>query len=248
MLKEIIPVFPVISAAQMSNSLTSNPTLILHKDNISYEASWTGSPTGTFSVEGSQSYSAGTPQGGGAITGPANAGIWTPLLFPAGTMSVAGTTGSKLIRVDQAAFPWIRLGFTSTALLVQTIALVADVAGSLNSTYFLLNSGNNASLFYVWFDDGGGVDPLIAGRTGVPITYTDDDSAATIGATMAAAIAALGGAALFSTSGTSTVTVTNLVAGPTAQAVDGAAPTGFTFALTTGSGLLTATVSGKSIG
>ena len=245
MLKEVTPVFQVVNQGQMisANPLISLVSDILYKDSISYETSWTGTPTGTFEVQGSNSYNPGLPQSGGGY----NAGIWTDLPFP-GLTQPAGASGQILFNMNQVCFRWLRLSYTSTALAAQTVALVADVAGSLNSTYFLLNSGNNAHLYYVWFDDGGGVDPMIAGRTGVQVTYTDDDTAATLGASMATAIAALGGSAVFTATGTSTVTITNLVAGPMTPAVDGSVPTGFTFTATTGAGLLNAYIAGKSLG
>lgn len=117
----------------------------------------------------------------------------------------------------------------------QTVGLVADVSGSLNSTYFLLNDAQG-NKFYVWFNiNSAGVDPAIAGRTAIPVTGATNVTAATLGAAMAIAIAAANGAASFTTSGTSTVTITNKVKGSFTPAVDGAAATGFTFAVTSAS-------------
>jgi len=123
---------------------------------------------------------------------------------------------------------------------IQTIGLVADVSGSLNNTYFLLNDANNVHKYYVWFNiNSAGTDPAIPGRTGVPITGATNASAATLGGAVATAIAALNSTNSFTTSGTTTVTVTNKVAGPSTAMVDGAAPTGFTFTQTAGLGAQT---------
>jgi hypothetical protein len=56
------------------------------------------------------------------------------------------------------------------------ITTVADVANSLNGTYFLISSTDTD--YYVWFDTtGAGIDPLIAGRTGIKVRITTGASA-----------------------------------------------------------------------
>ncbi len=139
---------------------------------------------------------------------------------------------SALLTIAQCCYRWLRAVWTSTGTGIQTIGVVADVSGSLNSKYFLLNSANAGTGYYVWMNvNSAGVDPLVAGRTGVPITVATNDSAATIGAAIQVAIDAL---ALFIATGTTTVTVTNSASGPFVAMSDGAAPTGFTFAITAG--------------
>lgn len=59
---------------------------------------------------------------------------------------------------------------------VYEVTAVSDVAGSLNSKYFLINSGQNEKLYYVWYNVGGtGVDPLVPNRVGieVPINFNE---------------------------------------------------------------------------
>lgn len=66
---------------------------------------------------------------------------------------------------------------------VTNIRFIGDVAGSLNSKYFFINSGANVYQLYVWYNkDGTGVDPAIAGRIGVEIEYNEGDSATVIAA------------------------------------------------------------------
>ena len=78
---------------------------------------------------------------------------------------------------------------TIAAHSAQTVALVADFGGSLNSTYFLLNSANNTNKYYVWFNiNSAGIDPLVAGRTAIPVAGATNANAATLGAAMATAI------------------------------------------------------------
>lgn len=61
---------------------------------------------------------------------------------------------------------------------ITSITTVADVANSLNSTYFLIDSVENA--YYVYFETTTAVDPAIAGRTGIKVKLTTGDSANTV--------------------------------------------------------------------
>lgn len=144
------------------------------------------------------------------------------------TSAFAGSTTN----IFQLAYQWIRSVWTPTSVGTQTVTTVADVSGSLNSKYFLLDDAGSAHKYYVWFNiNSAGVDPLVAGRTAVPITGATNVSANTLATSLRVAIAALNGAASFSTGGANAaVIITNLAVGAFVPAVDGAAPTGFTFA------------------
>ncbi len=138
--------------------------------------------------------------------------------------------GPVTAAVDSVPAP---TGFTFGA---RTIGVVSN----LNNTYFLLNSTSSASLYYVWMNVGSiGTDPLVSGRTAVPIAIAPGDSAATIGTALQVAI---DGLAAFIAAGTTTVTVTNATGGPFVPMSDGTPPTGFTFAVT-GGGTTTINVS-----
>jgi hypothetical protein len=189
--------------------------------------------TGTFTIQASNDL--GTPY----VLGLPNPTNWQ--LIPNMTASITSGASSLLLPwANNGAYRWLRATYTSTLAGVQTIALVADVAGSLNSTYFLLQDEASVHKYYVWFNiNSAGVDPAIPGRTGVPITGATGASAATLGTAVASAIGALNSSASFTTSGTSTVTVTNKTAGPYVAMTDGAAPTHFTFAVTSGTGTVT---------
>lgn len=147
--------------------------------------------------------------------------------------SASITSGaSALLAVAQCAYRWMRAVYTSTATGVQTVAPVADVAGSLNSKYFLLNSANAGTAYYVWMNvNSAGVDPMVAGRTGVEIAVATGATAGTIGTSIATAVDAL---ANFAATGTTTVTITNSTSGPFIPITDGVAATHFTFAITAG--------------
>lgn len=176
-----------------------------------------------------------------AVGLPANQYVPTNWSNLGSSVAVSGGNAVYLISEIEMSYEYVRLVYTNTVAGVQTVALVADVSGSLNNKYFLLSSGTNSHLYYVWFNiNSAGTDPAIAGRTGIEVDGATNASAATLGAAMATAIAAAGSSNDFTTSGTSTVTITNKVAGPYTPASDGTAATGFTFNVTTPTGTISA--------
>lgn len=91
----------------------------------------------------------------------------------------------------------------------RSILFVDDVAGSLEDEYFDLNVMDVDGVetqYYVWLDGGTGTDPAIAGKTGLQLTYTNGDDAATLAGLYVALIASL--SVTTSVSG-ATVTVEN---------------------------------------
>lgn len=70
------------------------------------------------------------------------------------------------------------------------ITCIADVAGSLNSKYFLIKSAANATSYYVWLNVGGaGVDPA-PGGTGIMVAVATNASASAVATAVAAALEA----------------------------------------------------------
>ncbi len=121
-----------------------------------------------------------------------------------------------------------------------TITTVADVAGSLNNTYFLLNSPTEA--YYFWFNvSGGGTDPgtscplpsdlTIDGRLkiGNVVAISTGDSANVVASALNLIIAALSdfGTVL----AVPTITVTNSSVGEADDIADGSVATGFTLSV-----------------
>lgn len=142
----------------------------------------------------------------------------------------------------------LTVGGLAAVAQTQLVTTVADVADSLNGTYFLLNSPSVG--YYVWFDTGAVAPPpdpgLMPGSTDLFMPPTSGNGRTTItvsiatGATaiavataaVAAISAATGGLAFLATNvgGTSPImTIVNLVAGVADLAFDGALPTGFAF-------------------
>lgn len=117
---------------------------------------------------------------------------------------------------------------------VGQVVAVADVSGSLNSKYFKLASAYDRRLYYVWMDvNSAGVDPAVAGRTGVKVSVATNATAGQVGTAIAAALDAL--ADFASTSTTGTVTITSATGGPATDVADasGGAATGFSFSTPT---------------
>lgn len=136
--------------------------------------------------------------------------------------------------------PYIISSVGHATLGAVTIAPVADVSGSLASTWFRLYDGYG-NTFIIWFSVSGvGAAPTGVSGTLVQQSISTGDTAATIGTALATTIAALpsgvSGVFSFTTAGTTTVTVTSTQTNPygplPGAPADGAIPTGFTFAAT----------------
>lgn len=119
---------------------------------------------------------------------------------------------------------------------VQTVTTVADVAGSLNNTYFLLSdiiSSGAEKKWYMWFNvNSAGTDPSIAGRTGIQVALATGATANAVATAMRTALNALS-TDFVATGAANSVIITNINAGACAAVADGAQPTGFAFANTT---------------
>jgi hypothetical protein len=100
----------IIDAGDMSTNLTSKVTDIRYLDNIAIQLNWTGSPTGTFVIEGSLDYVPPPSAGGTAV----NAGTWNAIPVSP-TPAPAGSADSQLIELNQKAFPFIRTRYVKTS-------------------------------------------------------------------------------------------------------------------------------------
>lgn len=100
--------FKIFTAGAMAGNLTSAVSNIEFYDNIGIELVFTGTPTGTFSVEVSIDY---VQDQNGNVT---NAGTWTALSLGA-TPAATGAAGSIYIDINQMSAPWIRVKYTATS-------------------------------------------------------------------------------------------------------------------------------------
>jgi hypothetical protein len=125
-------------------------------------------------------------------------------------LSIIGA-GNTLIAATDMCYRWIRAKFTSTFANVTTFTAVADISDSLNSKYIL--ASNTTGDFYIWLTNGTGIDPAIAGRTGIAVTFTTNDTANTIASLIRTAAAGNGWTV---TGATNQVILTNNPVGPSA--------------------------------
>lgn len=117
----------------------------------------------------------------------------------------------------------VQVGLKSLSRDINTQLTIQNTRGRnaapLNNRYFLLNSANDAIQYYVWYNiSGAGVDPALAGKTGIQVISITGDSEYTIAENTANAIEA-------TTDFTCTVLdnkilVNNVLIGPSTNASD----------------------------
>lgn len=119
-MQDFLKTYSVITNSAMGATVTSLPTNIVgNKVMICYTIQWTGTPTGTFSVQNSGDYQV-APDG----TTVLNAGTWNTYTLST-TTSTGGAAGNGTIEVVTGA-PWIRLVYTFSS---GTGTLNAQVTG-----------------------------------------------------------------------------------------------------------------------
>ncbi len=164
------------------------------------------------------------------VTGASSAIVSGDVLFTSDTTGVAST----ILLEDGAT-----AGAAGAVPQVQDVTAVADVAGSLDGTYFVLSSP--ATDYYVWFNvDAGGNDPSPLGLTGITVTVATGDADTVVAGSMITAIdaeldfGAVAALAVVTITQANDGVVTNAKEGPASNA------TGFTFSAPSalGEGLL----------
>ena len=98
------------------------------------------------------------------------------------------------------------------------------IGGSIldNSDYFLLQTPNGGTSYYVWYENTNwlGQDPGLSGRTGIKVTYSNTESNVTIAANTAAAITASASSDFIVSVTNDIVTLTNTLVGEVTDADD----------------------------
>jgi hypothetical protein len=120
------------------------------------------------------------------------------------------------------------------------VTTVADVAGSLNNTYFIIyganttNAGTTTTSYYVWMNVAdAGSDPAPAGiDSGIAVVLDTGDSVNNVAIAIAATVNTSASNHFTATSAGGVVTVTNVVSGNVSDATD-TGLTGFTITITT---------------
>lgn len=235
--KNFLPSFQTITNASMVTAATSLVTEISWLDNIGIQLQWTGTPTGDFLIEVSANYSQDM---NGNVQ---NAGTWVPLSI---ALSASGEADSAYLDLNQLSSPYIRVSYTNTGVGTVTITTIADVSGSLNNKYFLIN-GADGDNWYVWYNvNSAGTDPMLPGRTGIEVPLATNADADVVGV------------ATFDELDADCTSITDLVVNDdvitfsqtevgTGSVVDGAAPTAFDIDYVSSTGTLNGWIVGKML-
>lgn len=118
--------------------------------------------------------------------------------------------------------------YLDTEQQITQITTSGDSSGSLSGKYFLLNSANNESEFYVWYDvDNSSIDPAVSGRTGIRIPISTNDLSFATALGTAIVINTNHSDDFFAKAFNNTVIIENKELGETDQTLD--FNTGFTF-------------------
>ncbi len=138
---------------------------------------------------------------------------------------VEGPGGSSAITGSVSGLILTNFGGSLEQEVTTVVCTHADgIGGSIldNSDYFLLNTPNGGTYYYVWYENTNwlGQDPALAGRTGIKVTYSNSESNVTIAINTAAAIDA-NASSDFNVSVTNDiVTITNVAFGEVIDADD----------------------------
>lgn len=115
---------------------------------------------------------------------------------------------------------------------ITNIATIADVANSLNGTYFNVQTPFDQNLYYFWIKTSTGpvIDPAPPGRIGIRVNINTNDSANAVALALSNTFNTLTG--IFSaTNSTNNTIVTDFDFGTSTNFFDGTSPTGFTFSI-----------------
>jgi hypothetical protein len=116
---------------------------------------------------------------------------------------------------------------------VTTVTTVADVSNSLAGAYFTINSANNVTQYYVWYQvSGNGFAPSLPGFTGIQVNLNTNDTAASVASKTGVAITAIAGTDFTTGVVTNVLTITDSAQGPATPASP--ATSGFAISSTTG--------------
>lgn len=121
-----------------------------------------------------------------------------------------------------------------TNIQVGTTALVTNILAATGpSDYFLINSAGDQRQYYVWYQKGTSVDPMVAGRTGIMITVDANDFNEEVALKTKNTLSSYINDFMVSVglgSSAHIITITNIDVGYT---TDGGAPSDFTVTVTT---------------
>jgi len=96
-----IDAFRAISSGAMTGNITSTVVDIRGISHIGVQFIFTGTPTGTFTIECSNDYG----ENGSSAT-------WEPITTSPATISASGSAGDHLISLNSIPFGWLRAVYT----------------------------------------------------------------------------------------------------------------------------------------
>jgi len=96
-LKNIIKPFHLLTDGDMSGNLTSDSVDVTYTDNVGFQLTFTGTPTGTFSCEGTIDET-----------------NWSALSFSS-TPQAVGTADTHLLNINQIPYKKLRVKYTRTS-------------------------------------------------------------------------------------------------------------------------------------
>lgn len=115
----LIPPIVVFNNVSLGSSQTSAGIHTQNVDNIGIEFVWTGSPTGTFGIDVSNS---ATLNPDGTISG----GTWTPLVFTSPQSPAAtGSSGNGFIDLNQTGAAFVRATYVRVSGTGNCTAILA---------------------------------------------------------------------------------------------------------------------------
>lgn len=100
----------LITSGDMSGHITGSVYAIQYEDNVGMQAVWSGTPTGSLTVQASLTYE---ERGNGLVHA---SGTWTTVQDDVGSpMSLAlSGSGDALFDLNQLPFPFVRVVYTRT--------------------------------------------------------------------------------------------------------------------------------------
>lgn len=135
-----------------------------------------------------------------------------------GSSSITGTLVGQTIQGSASA--------AKNEVTHVTVTHANGIDGSIldNSDYFLLNTPNGGTYYYVWYENTNfpGQDPSLIGRTGIKVTYSNSESNVLIATKTATAIQSIANADFSVSRVEDILTITNLTIGevPDAEEVN----------------------------
>lgn len=167
-------------------------------------------------------------------------------VYSANPAQATGTFTSASVAVDNTAVVEATTVTAKDGKEATTVTCVADVAGSLNDTYWTFSApASNAAAetdFYVWYNvDDGGTDPEVPSATGIEVAIDADATDAQVAEATAVAITAAASAFVTAVDTAEDIALRNKFYGTATNAANGAADPGFSFAVTNAGANLSAT-------